>query len=77
MGSRLQRALKILFGEEEQNTSTNVPQAPGVLNQEAGTLVTLERQNVDVAVVGDNDRVKVQQAGRMMGGEEIRPGTLH
>ena len=74
---RLKKAILALLGEDEPRVQTMPAPQNQTVEQAPGTLVTLESQNVSLDVVGDNDRVKIRQAPVQMGGEEIKPGTLH
>lgn len=81
---KFKKILQVLLGEDqEQAKPQNQEQVDAPYAQDKGTLVTLNAEQVQVAVLGDNQGVEVQRRPPMqrnemrMGGEEIKAGTLH
>lgn len=77
---KFKRVLQILLGEEQPQAQA---QTDAPYTQDKGTLITLDAEEVQVVVLGDNQGVSVErrppiQRNEMrMGGEEIKAGTLH
>lgn len=77
---KFKKVLQILLGEDQPETQAqaNIP-----YTQDKGTLVTLDAEEAQVVVLGDNEGVSVERRFPMqrkemrMGGEEIKAGTLH
>lgn len=87
MGGKFRKILNILLDKEE-NPQTDAVQDAVVVEevgyqQENGTMVSVDANEVSVSVSGNNKEVRVAPRPQIkidrqqMGGEEIKPGTLH
>lgn len=84
---KFRKILDVLLDREEKQQTDTVQDAEVIeevnYKQASGTMVSVDANDVAVAVVDNNRQVKVarrppvQFEQQQMGGEEIKSGTLH